>query len=116
MEFLARNFDKAFKRQNSEKSNRKRWRKKGGKRNNLSEEDMHAKSQKIVCLDQFMRVFNSTAGNTKQEKAIQCSNRLLITGCVTYEDVKQMQYNWFYLFLLALQENTKTWPSSYGQI
>ena len=68
---------------------------------------MHAKSQKIDCLDQFMRVFNSTAGNTKQEKAIQCSNRLLITGCVTYEDVKQMQYNWFYLFLLALQENNE---------
>ena len=107
MEFLAHNFDEAFKGQKSGKPNRRRGRRKGGKRNNLSEEDTHAKSQKFDCLDIFMAVLNDTAGNTKQEQAIHCSDRLLITGYVTYEDVKQMQYNWFYLFLLALQENNE---------
>ena len=102
---MARNFDKAFKGKTRKVKSQEVAEE--GKRNNLSEEDTHAKSQKFDCLDIFMAVLNDTAGNTKQEQAIHCSDRLLITGYVTYEDVKQMQYNWFYLFLLALQENNE---------
>ena len=68
-------------------------------------EDTHAKSQKFDCLD-----FHSSL---ERYGEIQSKNKqfIVLIACLsqamTYEDVKQMQYNWFYLFLLALQENNE---------